>query len=253
MQFLLKNINIKNQIRNFALNKPKEEVCGLIVKNNFKFSIFPCQNISNNKTHFFTIKSTDYLKASLIGDIVCSFHSHPNEFSDCSEFDKQNSKNHNLPLIIYHNLSDTFKFFDSNYAKNECNNVLNKYLNINFELGRADCFTLIKNYYKNELKINIIDNDLIQNRKDKWFEKNNLINLGFKLNNNFNKINDINDIKKHDIIVFNYFKEGPPHHLGIYLGNLEFLHHPRLRLSCIEKLTDIYKKKITYLVRCNLL
>jgi hypothetical protein len=52
------------------------------------------------------------------------------------------------------------------------------------------------------------------------------------------------DLKKDDILVFELVKGNGPVHVGIYLGDDTFMHHPRDKYPCIEPLNKIYKNKI---------
>ena len=238
---LIENNDITNKIKEFAIKNSKEEICGLILDNKI---VMACKNDAGDKKHFFSICPQDYLKASILrSKIICSYHSQPNENSEFSEFDKQNSKNHKLPMLMYHLATNTFKYFDPNLIENP--NKYSKYINIPFELGKNDCFTLIQNYYKNELNIDIIVNKEIKERKIGWI-KDNLLEKGFLLNSKLVKLSK--HPKINDIIVFNYLKKGNPHHLGIFLGS-EFLHHPRNKLSRIDLFDENYNKKVDYFVR----
>ena len=57
------NIQIKNYIKNLALKKSEQEICGFIYldKKTYKFDIYPCQNRSEDKKNNFTISPQDFL------------------------------------------------------------------------------------------------------------------------------------------------------------------------------------------------
>ena len=52
---------IKYQIKNYALNKPNEEICGLGILKDNDVSIFPCRNDSPEPHHHFILNTIDYL------------------------------------------------------------------------------------------------------------------------------------------------------------------------------------------------
>ena len=57
------------------------------------------------------------------------------------------------------------------------------------------------------------------------------------------------ELKKHDVIVFQFVKGAGPNHVAIYLGNGEILHHPRNKFLCIQELNKTLSKTIFKIYR----
>lgn len=223
---------IKQQIKQLAL-QTDNEICGVIINNN----VYPCQNISVNPQKNFTISPLDYLKINKIKDnkIDYIYHSH-NQNSTFSEFDKINLYNLKLRGFLYSKKSDSFSyFFPESYQ--------NKYVGRLFEIGISDCYSLICDYYQNELNIELPK----IKRADGWHKKTpNIINENIP--SSFIRIK-LEESKKNDIIVFDLLNNNIPCHFGIYLENDLILHHPRNKLSTIELMSSERKKKIAYLLK----
>ena len=97
--------NIKQVIREHALEELPNECCGLLVDDEHgEVQVFKCRNSSefNRKEHF-SISPEEYLVATTLGKISAIYHSHPitYEKAQFSEFDKKVSQNNNIKSILY--------------------------------------------------------------------------------------------------------------------------------------------------------
>lgn len=221
---------IEKNIRKLALKTPNEEICGCLVESGTSTGIIPCRNISSNRSNHFEISPFDYLRISENNKIVGIYHS---QFSENpSSLDVINSLGHNLKSYFYSISGDRLIEITDKHLK------YGKYLNRNFEINKNDCFSLIRDFYKNEFKIYINNYE----RNDKWYLenpdiiKNNYMNEGFVT---------VEDYKEGDILVFKNA------HFGIYLEGDLLLHHARNKKSTIEQLTDAWKKMISNIYRHN--
>jgi proteasome lid subunit RPN8/RPN11 len=226
------NLEIKNKIKEHALNFKEEEVCGLIVLNNKKYEVYPCLNISNNKKNHFILDPISYINASDNGDIVALYHSHKKY--EPSITDNFISFQHNIFSIIY--CKDTDKFYIIEPK-------LEEYLDIDFLIGKNDCLSLVENYYNKELNIKIP----YFSREDGWFNKNGAVIFDNINNAGFFEIEPKN-MKKNDLLFFGEDKKYI-NHIGIYLGNNLMLHHPRNTKSVIENLNEHYLNRLKNIVR----
>lgn len=225
------NNNIKKEIEDFALANKPDEVCGFVLSNNGEYSVFKCQNISYSKKNHCILNPFDYIRASKLGKIVAHFHSQ--EDKNASLLDNINAFNHQIHSIIY---SWKFKKFSL------IEPTLEPYLNKDYESGVSDCYSLVRDYFKKELNIQLND----YNRNEEWWNENpNLIVDNFKKELGI-EVN-IQDIKKNDLIVFNIF--GVSRHFAIYLGGDFILHHPRNEKSVINELNDKLKKRVSLVIR----
>lgn len=235
------NTELKLQIKKLSLDNPKEEVCGFLLFSNENYILSPCINRAENKNHHFSIDGQDYLAASLKGNIVSVWHSHPNDEKDYSEIDKNNSIGFQLPLILYYVKGDEFFTYYPN-LKDE-----NKYIGRRFEIGVSDCLSLVREYYQKELNISIRD----YYRNDKW-----MTNTQYFLDTQYEQEGFVSippeNIKKNDIILVKHqVLIDFPHatHAAIYLGNDCMLHHIRDGYSKIEEYSDSYKRRTMLILR----
>ncbi len=233
------NEHNKNLIREHALQASPEECCGLVVSTeSHEPKAIKCKNISKTPDKHFVICPTDYVKASALGKVVATYHSHADDFDTLSEFDKFNSEIHKLKYILYCLSKNTFLEYDP-----DCE--FNQYIGRQFKIGKTDCFSLVKDFFGAELKIKI--SNYLHLRDESW--RNNLEELFDKnyMNEGFIKVS--NEYKKYDCHLFKYRKKAASQHVAINLGNNLILHQPFNGLSRIEELTERHKKFINYTVR----
>ncbi len=221
---------MKDKIKELCLQNLENEVCGLILDNK---TVYPCRNTSSKSR--FSISEIDYLKASAKGEITGCYHSHLNSEKP-SFLDKINCKHHDIQFLIYCIKQD--KFIELNP-----NDIKDTYFGRDFVFGKTDCFTLIRDFYLNELNIEIPDyfrdvnywkSGLIES-KIKEFGKFKLIHEG--------KMSDTGFLKENDIIIFGGIAKHMKH-LGVYVGNEVVLHHPTGRKSEFAQI-DKKIKRIT--------
>jgi cell wall-associated NlpC family hydrolase len=223
--------NIKKEMVAFANGHSPCEVCALLIEKDNKLSIFKCQNISPDKQNHAILSPIDYIRASKRGKIVAHFHSQKEK--NPSLLDNINAFNHNIYSIVYSWYFHKFSIVEPK---------LKDYLNKDYQIGVNDCYSLVINYFKNELNINIKD----YNRDENWYKKEpNPILENFK--NQGGVPVSFGDIRKHDVIVFNI--SGVPSHFAIYLGNNFILYHPYNDKSIINELSDSLKKRIIVILR----
>jgi len=235
---------IKKQIKAHAEENRKQESCGFVLSE----GIVRCANVSENPASHFTISPFEYLKTSRQEKIKAVYHSHVSAKNFFSDEDKKMSRGHNLPFVLYHLGSKSFLCFDP--KKERIVDIDKK-----FELGKRDCYTLVKDYYK-KLGVKVSGNNDLG---EKWLKKNPyLIQDLFDLNQTALDLG-VNDpertvvekewtgmdmLKKHDVIVFEMIKGDGPCHVGVYLGDGIMYHHPRNRFPTTEALSPVVQRKI---------
>lgn len=237
LKFKMIDKKIKNFIKYQSLKDFPNESCGFIVKDKNDFICIPCKNISAYPNQTFEISSMDFLKTKLLyNKIYYIYHSHVEEDGDFfSEQDKKCSENLNIPIILYHIKKNIFKI----YSPIE---ISNSYIGRFYEYRKYDCFTLIRDFYKNEKNINLNVNykeELSKlDVKDKIY---NFYNL-----NNLEIINKNEQLNLYDILFFNGFGIK---HLGLYLGDDKILHQPTFGFSKIENYCNFYKRHTDLILR----
>lgn len=232
---------ILDKIKTESLARNPEESCGLILNDSL---FFACKNCHDNKLEHFKININEYLKASKLGKITHLFHSHPTEKKEFSILDKTISEEFNLNLILYHLPDDSFLYYTPNGFKNP-------YVGRKFKWGKYDCFSIVKMYYKEELKIDL-DEEVKERGRD-FFKR----NSGLFSNNEYLTIAERNNLEvlskntrllKNDIILFKN-PGNTDYHFGIYVDDNSYLHVPDNSISQVSLLTEERKNDIHSIIR----
>jgi len=104
-------MNIKKHIINEAMKKD-EEVCGFIIKDGEKFSLYPIQNAAENKKTNFVIPAKQYLYIEKKFKILGIYHSHIEGDSSLSELDKKMSEAICYPFLVYSKADKSFTLYE---------------------------------------------------------------------------------------------------------------------------------------------
>jgi len=238
------NDSIKHKIREHALRESPKECCGLLVEEGSELELYRCPNHSEKPTSHFYISAPHYLRASRRGNISAVYHSHTSANENFSDNDKKNSSAHQTSFILYNTIKNSFFCYDP--TKNKTLQI-----NKNFEIGKADCYTLVKDYYK-KLGINLEGTNSFG---DDWhLKKPELIHELFNLNKTnpslpIEELHRNTHLKKHDVLVFELRKGSGPSHVGVYLGEGILYHHPRNRYPTTEILQNQYFEKLYKIYR----
>jgi proteasome lid subunit RPN8/RPN11 len=227
---VLTNININNnfyrQIKNYALNQSQEEVCGLIVLDNFgEVQVEPCENTKTDKSDGFIIDTKLFLHASKNKDILAIYHSHPDDPPDPSTQDLLQCEELCLPFIIYSVKYDDFYI----HIPKSC--PIGSFTQRRYVEGLQNCTVLAIDFYRKNYKFEFKNFDFNLKRQDlTWgFTFKTLLRAkNLFRDNGFKKVKN-SEMKKDDLIIFQMGKSEI--HFGICLDNDEFLHHPFYGLS----------------------
>ena len=86
------------------------------------------------------------------------------------------------------------------------------------------------------------ENCLVWSREKykEWANENSLVDMD---------ANNISQLKKYDILVFDGFNKGEPSHGMIYVGNELVLHHPFNDISKIESIRKAHFKFLKFIIR----
>jgi cell wall-associated NlpC family hydrolase len=212
-----------------------EEGCGIILNKRGKLIWRLCKNISDDPENSFIIDPTEYIKASLEGDIYSIVHSHVDSSSEPGEKDIKTSNFLGIPYTIFSIPEGT----KTVYTPKKISKPL---LGREYCFGKTDCYSLVRDYYHTEFNITLPTIPF----EDDWWDLG--LNYFDDLFEKFGFI-EVDTPQKGDGIIFKVYS-GVPNHCGIYIGEGNFLHHAVNRLSCRESLYD-WKKFLVRYVRCK--
>ena len=104
-----------------------------------------------------------------------------------------------------------------------------------------NCYSLIKDWYKQILNIDIPDFE----RDDNWW------NTGQNLYiDNFEKAGFVDTDKlEYGVVIFMKIRSSVPNHAAIYIGEDLIIHHLAGRLSCREVYRDVYRNTTVKMVK----
>jgi proteasome lid subunit RPN8/RPN11 len=228
--------DIKKEIMNHAKEESPNESCGLIIIKKGRTKYKRCSNISEIPKHTFIISTDDYIKAEEEGEIVGVAHSHPFEQPEPSIADRVACEKSQIPWFIVNPIIEKWGYCEPSGFELP-------YVGRDFQYGIVDCYSLIRDYYKKELKI--ILNDYFRSEND--FENGNSLYENNFMKEGFVKI-PVDEIKKHDLL-FMHLEANLPNHGAIYIGDQQVLHHVGGRLSSRDLLGEYYMKNIAFAAR----
>lgn len=208
------------------------ESCGLAIIFKGKLRYYPCNNQFTGD--MFYISPQEYEAAEQVGEVVGVCHTHINISPEASTADLAGCETTQLPWIIVSLPSNTYtQIQPTGYKAPLIGRV--------FYHGVFDCYSLIKDYYRDELNIHLNDYP----REEEWWAK------GYNLyEDNFAKEDFVvaQDLKPHDVLLFQN-NSTTVNHGGIYVGNNLLLHHCFNRLSSRDVFGGYWRKHNTHILR----
>lgn len=208
------------------------EACGLVYSDEKdKPHFVECKNVSDEPKHNFLIGPNEYLEVEKLGKVVACWHTHCDVPPTASDPDKQGCKNTQVPWFIGAIYKDesgyrfeglTLVEVDDDYEAPLLGRV--------YCFGTFDCFALMRDYYHQEMHIELPD--LPRTERIWTTEKNYMANRAVQ-DFGFIRLDDNAELIKGDLCFIETDREGADH-IGIYLGNDRILHQMRNRLSRTE-------------------
>ena len=214
---------------------PREAV-GLIVSVRGKPAYAPCRNQSEEPDRFI-LHPEDYVAAEGKGDIVAIVHSHPDAGPEPSLHDIASHAASRMAWWIV-GLKDGVATWHEMPAAGEMPLEGRVFVH-----GAFDCYTLIRDYYRQERDIDLLD----FYRPDAWWH-----NGGNLYVDNFTKAGfvEVDTPINGDVIVM-AIGSPTPCHGAIWLDGDVLLHHLYGRLSCREVYAASYRECTTHILRYN--
>ena len=209
-----------------AKDQDPKESCGLLLNIKGKEKYFPCRNLSMTAFQCFIIDPEDYVRADNTGDIVAVVHSHPVTPPVASQSDKVACEQSNLKWYIVNPKTESWGYLEPTGYKAPI-------------VGRewawwvSDCWSLVRDWYKDELKIELRDWDrpttLEDFNKDPMFER-------CAWRTGFRELRPDEKLESGDVLLMSIMNPNLNHVALFFEGDV--IHHLTDRLSCREPYSE---------------
>jgi proteasome lid subunit RPN8/RPN11 len=212
----------EEQIRaiGIAEHELNREACGFILSDG---EVYQCENLSQSPEVEFIIDSKLYASKERKPGISMIFHSHCNGNDKFTAADVDLIHRTQKPLILYDTHRNDFKIADPSGNTP----LLGRF----FLYGIYDCFSIVRDYYKRERGIELLNYSRSSDRavwdETEWdiidveYEK-----AGFKL---------VKQPEQGDLLAMSIGSNVKGiNHLAVYLGDDKFIHQLSNRKSCID-------------------
>ena len=209
-----------------AKDQDPKESCGLLLNIKGKQRYYPCENLAITKNQEFILNPEDYVAADNLGDIVAVIHSHPITPPSPSQADLINCEQSNHVWHIVNPKTEEWGYCEPTGYKPPL-------LGREWVWGVTDCFSLVRDYYRQELNIQLIDYDRSMTPEEflinPLFEK-------YAVATGFRELQHYEKLEKGDVLLMSIMHP-TLNHVGIFLGDM-VLHHLADRLSCREPYSE---------------
>lgn len=235
--------NVPSDAIMHAIQDYPKESCGLVVGGKY----IRCRNIATNPGDNFVMCKEDMAAAMELGEIEAVIHSHPDAPCSITEADQINCNESAVPWCIIEVRLEKYIRHRWYEPKDEQLPIIGR----EFRHGVTDCLTVILEYYRRELGIDLGSFE----REDNWWDKGENLYLKHLPEKGFYRIPDGDPILTGDVILMQ-IKSPVPNHAGIYIedGMLRsedvghpvpncLLHHMPARLSRRDVYGGYYLEK----------
>lgn len=223
-------------IRDHAAREYPRECCGVVIVRKGREKYVPCRNMASTGEgeDYFILNGADYAAAEEEGSIIAIVHSHPNTSPQPSQADLVGCEASGLPWVIVNwPTGQIVQFQPSGYKAPLTGRV--------FSHGILDCYSLIQDYYKEVLHIQLPDAE----RQYLWWETGQNLYMDNFERAGFRKVEDL---QLHDVILIQ-LASTKANHGAVYIGNDYILHHPQHRLSSRDVYGGYWRKNTVCFIR----
>ena len=220
-----------------ALEESPREACGLVVVVKGRERYWRCQNLSDDGD-FFVLSPDDYADAEEAGEVTAVFHSHPKSLAIASDADRMGCEKSGLRWYICNPGSGTWCSIDPNGYKAPL-------IGRQWVWGVSDCWTLVRDWYQEELGIELRDWD--RPRDNMAFDADPMFERCFEETGFVDA--ETNQPQKGDLVFMRLGDSTGLNHVGVYVGEQRLLHHVKGRLSSRDIWGGYYQKNTGRIVR----
>lgn len=212
-----------------ALDEYPRESCGLLIVERGRHVYVPCANLAKDGDVQFHMNPADYAAAEARGEVLAVIHSHPDVAAAPSAADRVMCEASALPwhIVAVHKDVDTVRPVAAASVE-PCGYKL-PLLGRPFVHGLIDCYSLIKDYYSQELGIELPHFD----REDNWWNNGQDLYVEHFRDAGFDLA--AGPMQPHDVVLMQ-IRSPKTNHGGVYIGDTMIMHHMYGRLSS----RDIY-------------
>lgn len=227
--------SVLEAIDSHASGHADSEVCGLIVQNKAgAIEVVESANVAEDSKTTFTIDPKLHAAYQQAGKILAVYHSHwSNEQPAMLGFDDVRfSKRSSIPYLLFHAIDRTFDYYDPHdlnpfplQQRNGTPQSIEFYLGWQWAWGRADCYVLMRNYFKGMLSIELPDHERASEPKRQFTSKYKLF-LEALPEMGFTQL-PINTKQQNNDVLLLHDTSGHPVHVGVVVDAEKgyFIHH----------------------------
>ena len=226
---------IEKTIKRFAAEEYPNEACGVIAKMGKKLVAIKCTNVADDPVNRFVISSEEYRSHLDNENVYGIWHSHTDESPQPSPTDIVACNATAVDwFIIGVNKGDFDTLYYSDIVHLSPLEGCDDYLERPYIYGVKDCFTLVRDYYKNEFGIAIDFRAKGYPELTEWMFQG--INM---LVDSYRSAGFVEMVDAEPIIGDLFLIKMSPDitdHIAVYIGDDRIMHHCEGRLST----TDVY-------------
>ena len=205
-----------------AKEQDPKESCGLLLEIKGKEKYFPCKNLSTYSQQCFIIDPDDFVKAEETGNILAVIHSHPVTPPIASQADKISCENSDLPWHIVNPKTEQWGYYEPSGYKPTL-------LGRPWVWGVTDCWSLVRDWYKEEKNIILRDWDR-PTTPQQFLEKPLFESCAWRTG--FRELRTDEKLINGDVLLMSILNP-TLNHVAIFLDG-DVLHHLADRISCKE-------------------
>ncbi|BEM76408.1 peptidase P60 [Serratia marcescens] len=210
------------------------ECCGLIAQKSRVTRYFPCRNLAEAPEEHFHLAPEDYIAAAEWGTITMVVHSHPDATTQPSELDRLQCDAMALPWVIVSWPEGDIRTLEPRGDR--------PLVGRQFVLGHADCWSLIRDYYRLERHV-LLPNYSVERQ---WWDLGENLYMDNWQACGFREFTG--DPLPGDVVIMQV-QSPVPNHAGVLLAGNMLLHHLYGQLSQRVPYGGYWKERTIKIVR----